>query len=74
MLLFDQFKGLLSDREVSLISNVRKAVKEWFLLLADIEESTDAAIDVLNDLINYDKICASRFTFIELRSRRRLLG
>lgn len=38
------------------ISEVARKLNEWVELTKDIESSSDAAILVLNDLINYDKI------------------
>jgi signal transduction histidine kinase/CheY-like chemotaxis protein len=36
-------------------------LKEWLSLIADIEDSSDTSISVLNDLINYDKLMMGAF-------------
>jgi signal transduction histidine kinase len=55
-LLFDMLVGLLKPEECRLDRPVKNTVKEWLLLLADIDESVDNAVDVLSDLINFDKM------------------
>jgi signal transduction histidine kinase len=59
-LLFAELMALLESKDSPLLTAVVERVKDWLLLVADIEESTDAAIDVLNDLINFDKITAGQ--------------
>ena len=40
----------------SLLARVREALTEWLELSADLIGNSESAVDVLNDLLNYDKI------------------
>ena len=44
------------EKDTSMETKTANTMKDWIGLISDIEESSDTAIVVLNDLINYDKI------------------
>lgn len=55
-------RGTSSARESLSLSQRRDQLREWLSLTADVIISSDSAISVLNDLINYDKLDTGKLT------------
>jgi signal transduction histidine kinase len=49
-------KMLREKSPTEAVEIMRKTIEEWILVTDDALSSTEAAVDVLNDLLNYDKI------------------
>jgi hypothetical protein len=67
----DGLVAKLADKSLEDVMGVlAETVKDWRQIALEVLENTEAAVDVLNDLLNYDKVCVCMSVYVYVFLRR----